>query len=523
MDDAPRDPHGRRDNLLANGALTGTGLAPTGWSQWNDGSHDPCTAVYSAPPAIRGSSGRTAASGRTSRPDSAGRHVKFGGCLYTPGNDRLRNGTKNGVDRSRVLQRLDADLLRLGHADHLVGHDERRWIHARGDGDRACRRELVRVIVRCNDYTSGDGKFMADDVFLRNALARRGRSSSTTCRRPGAGGEEPRHGEVRDFPLSARATSRPDGDGDGEMDVLPWKWRYDIFGSMVRDYFGVQPPITGHGTNAYLCLAGVPHVHERRDAVAGQELPVRPLRSQRRRAARPSRSRAASSPARRSAPTSRAGSSRRTATAPSFTLEPDGQEMLLAYTPGTNRQEVVQIAAAPSVVHPGGDRVFTSRRNTTARSTTDLRLKVAFKEAGDNGDGVTNEIYPVLTNMVAGSGRGVLDVDPGRTDRATRTTSPRRTAASTSSARGSRPPAGVKVAQAVPRPTMLEWGVRPTSAVATNIAKGGSATVPVEWEELYESLSWQNTPLTRNSSFPTRVAVLRSSKTEAQYAGHFRR
>ena len=34
------------DNLLANGQLTGTGLAPTGWSQWGERVHDPCTEVY---------------------------------------------------------------------------------------------------------------------------------------------------------------------------------------------------------------------------------------------------------------------------------------------------------------------------------------------------------------------------------------------------------------------------------------------------------------------------------------------
>ena len=38
----------------------------------------------------------------------------------------------------------------------------------------------------------------------------------------------------------------PDGNGDGEMDILPWKWRYDYFGAIVRDYFGVQPLLKLH-------------------------------------------------------------------------------------------------------------------------------------------------------------------------------------------------------------------------------------------------------------------------------------
>ena len=42
----------------------------------------------------------------------------------------------------------------------------------------------------------------------------------------------------------------------------------------------------------------------------------------------------------------------------SLTLAPDGQEMLLAYAPGTNRTQVVQIADAPSAVHPMGDKAY---------------------------------------------------------------------------------------------------------------------------------------------------------------------
>ena len=35
----------------------------------------------------------------------------------------------------------------------------------------------------------------------------------------------------------------PDGNGDGEPDNLPYKWRSDILGGILKDYCGVQPLI----------------------------------------------------------------------------------------------------------------------------------------------------------------------------------------------------------------------------------------------------------------------------------------
>jgi hypothetical protein len=55
--------------------------------------------------------------------------------------------------------------------------------------------------------------------------------------------------------LYSAGDMRPDGDLDGNPDVYNWKWRYDVFGAIVRDYFGIPPRIRVSGTNAYLCLA----------------------------------------------------------------------------------------------------------------------------------------------------------------------------------------------------------------------------------------------------------------------------
>ena len=47
--------------------------------------------------------------------------------------------------------------------------------------------------------------------------------------------------------------------------------------------------------------------------------------------------------------------------------------------------------------------------------------------------------------------------------------------------------------------------------------------MPVKWEDLDEQLFWQNTPLTRSVAFPNRVAVYRSTKTQAMYTNQFDR
>ena len=70
---------------------------------------------------------------------------------------------------------------------------------------------------------------------------------------------------------------------------------------------------------------------------------------------------------------------------------------------------------------------------------------------------------------------------------------------------------------------MLEWGVRPTSAVPTNMTKGGTSTLPVEWEELYEPLSWQNTPMARNDELPdARRAFCARARPRRSIAGPLR-
>ncbi len=514
------------DNMLANGQLTGSGLAPTGWSQWGDTSHDPCTEVYAG---TSGNSWQFWWDGGIFQDFTsgfaAGDLIKFGGYLYTPINDRLRNGTKYGTIQVEFYN--GSTLLSTATAQSNIwwGTTNDVWTRAYAEATVPAGANLMRFVIRCNDSGSGDGKFMADDVFLKNG-SRGGGALYVDNTQENPALVVKNHGTAKAaIFLFTAGDIASDGDGDDQMDILPWKWRYDYFGAVVRDYFGVQPLIRLIGTNASYCMA------EYRTCTNGSTLwQIKNYLYD------------------RFAPNG-AGGGDMTFTIQStlftgrtirafeqgriletnsdgiitITLPPDGHDMLLAYLPGTNRKEVVQVAAAPSVVHPGGDRVFYVKALYDCASTTNLRLKVAFKEAGDNGDGITNELYAVQTNAVTGAGSAefwlwIPFFRQGDTDYKSTPDGGKYEFAAWLETAGA-----VKVAQAVPRSTMLEWGVRPTAAVATNMTKGGSTTVPIEWEELYEPLSWENTPLTRNASYPTRIAVLRSSKTETQYPGHFTR
>ena len=45
-----------------------------------------------------------------------------------------------------------------------------------------------------------------------------------------------------------------DSDKDGNEDEWPMKWRWDILGTIMKNYFGVQPQVTVSGANSFMCL-----------------------------------------------------------------------------------------------------------------------------------------------------------------------------------------------------------------------------------------------------------------------------
>jgi outer membrane protein assembly factor BamB/photosystem II stability/assembly factor-like uncharacterized protein len=183
--------------------------------------------------------------------------------------------------------------------------------------------------------------------------------------------------------------------------------------------------------------------------------------------------------------------------------------------------QVCRIMDAPALVHPFGDKCYPVQVAYDCRNREDLILKMAFMEAGDNGDGITNECYELLETAVSMNGQEefwawIPDADHGDSDYISTPDGGQYQFAAWLESTG-----GVKVVEAVPQPAMLKWGVRPTAPLPSDLQKDQQVSMDIEWEDLYEYLPWEVTPMTRNDAFPNRVAVFRSGKTEAQFPGHY--
>ncbi len=513
-------------NLLSNGDLTGTGVAPNNWSAWNDANHDPDTSVF------LGAGGNCwtfwydgGIYQDVTNGFSAGNKLKFGGYLYTPANDRLRNGTKYGTIQLEFYS--NATLMTTVSASPTISAASTNdwWLKTEGLATVPTGANKARLLVRCNDYASGEGVFKADNVFLRN-VSRAGGSVYVDNYHKNPAVVVKNHTTAKSaIFLYAAGDMSPDGDMDVNHtpDVLPWKWRYDVLGSVIKDYFGVQPKIYATGTNAYLCLP------EYRTATNGAILMQ--VKNYLYDSTQPGGGAGLTFTINSTLVTGKtiiAYEQGRVVETNSdgvfsLTLGPNGQEMLLAYAPGTNVPYVIEIADAPSLVRPVGNQSAALKLRYDCLSATNLKLKVAFKEKGNNGDSLTNEIYAVVTNAVTGQGEWLAyvyipDCNLNDTDYKSTADGGKYEFAAWLENGG-----GARVKDAVPRNAILAWGVRPTTNFPATATKGGSVSVPIEWENLYEQLPWQNTPMSRNSSFPGRVALYRSLKTESQFTGHLAR
>ncbi len=508
-------------DLLVNGALSGTNDAPTGWSQWNSGNHDPDTGTYRSSPNswnfwYEGGIYQDVAVGSGF---IGGDTLTFGGYLYTPSGDALRNGTKYGIIQLECWN--GGSLLTTYSASPTISSNSAKdtWVYASASGSIPTNTTFVRLVVRCNDATSGDGTFRADDVTLKV------QSPNGSCYFDGdtwvPAVVAKNQGTAKAVIVLHSLDVYTDTDGDNEPNSAPWQWRSDILGAIVKDYFGVQPAVSLSGTNYYMCL---PEYRTCADSSTLWQVKSYAYNWHITNGGDPQTFTMTSSLL--TGKTVRAFQSGQILTTNcsgtlSLTLPPDGQEILLAYGATTNAKQIVQIANAPSVVHPMGDKAYSVTVKYDCQGLTDLVVKAAFKETGDNGDGVTNEVYVAGTNVASGasSQQFYLWIPPYKQSDSDYKSTPdggkyefvawlERTN-------------GTHAADAVPVSTRLEWGVRPTSSTPTNMAPGSSYSLPTEWEDLYEPLPWQLTPVTRNDQFPSRVALFRSSKTESQFPGQF--
>ena len=508
-------------SVLLNGALTGTGDAPDNWSQWTTTSHDPDTTVYRSSPNSWSFwwDGGIYQDVTASNGFVGGDSIKFEGYLLTPTNDPLRNGTKYGVIQVEFYNATNG-LISTFSASPTINSNSTKgsWIYSSGTATVPTNAAKARVLVRCNDYASGDGTFRADDVALLKPNAAGSCYFDGDTRVPAVVVKN--QGTAKAAIALYAMECSPDSNGDGSADNAPYKWRYDVLGGIIKDYFGVQPKIYATGTNAYLCLP------EYRTSTNGAILMQvkNYLYNVAQGGGGPGLTFTINSSL-VTGKTIRAFEQGKVIEQNSdgvFTLSlaPDGHEIVYAYTPGATKPQVIQIVDAPAVVHPFGNNSYGVKIKYDCVGSSNLYLKTAFQEVGDNGDGVTNEIYVSLTNAISGSAfvtNYLFIPDYTQSDSDYKST----------------PEGGryqfvawietnsTKMVEATPASTQLKWGVRPTTNVPVSLAKGQTVSMGLKWEELYETLYWQNTPLAREGAFPNRIAVFRSSKTESQFPGHF--
>ena len=91
------------------------------------------------------------------------------------------------------------------------------------------------------------------------------------------------HGAAKAVIVLYSMDALTDSNGDTMPDNAPYKWRSDVLGGILEDYCGVAADAQDAGDQRIPLPAGIPHVHERRDPDAGEELPVRQHRDQRHR------------------------------------------------------------------------------------------------------------------------------------------------------------------------------------------------------------------------------------------------
>ncbi|HPF99393.1 MAG TPA: glycosyl hydrolase [Kiritimatiellia bacterium] len=162
--------HVQRNNLLTNGALSGTGTAPNGWQNWFDTSHDPDSSVYRSAGNSwvfwnDGGIYQGVASGF-----GGGGPLVFGGYLRHPSSDPMRGGTKYGIIQLEFYN--GGTLISTYSASPTVSSNSPKdtWIFSQGTAVVPSNATQARLVIRCNDFTSGDGRFQADDVFMARSV-----------------------------------------------------------------------------------------------------------------------------------------------------------------------------------------------------------------------------------------------------------------------------------------------------------------------------------------------------------------
>ena len=447
---------------------------------------------------------------------AAGNTLKVGGWLFTPGGDALRGGTKYGVIQLEFYN--GAALLSSTSASPAISAASlpNVWTPAEATVTVPASANRARVIVRCNNPTNGLGRFFADDLYVRNT-SRGGGGVFVDHKTVSPAVVVKNHTTAKSAILLYSIDMMPDGTLDSQPDMYNWKWRYDVLGALVRDYFGIPPAVRVLGTNAYLCL---PEYRTCADTTTLWQVKNYLWDTNYANGGATQTFTIASTLF--SGKTVRAvGAGRVLETNSDGTIDlklaPDGMEMLRVY-PNKTGDVSVLLADAPAVIHPFGDKNYQVTVKYDLAGRTNCVLKLALV-----GGAYSNQVYQMIATNVSGSGSYTFWMyipDASQTDTNYVSTPD---GGSYQFVTWVEDAASNAITPSASQSTKLEWGVRPTTVLPTNMVRGATASISLEWEDLYEYLYWQHAPMSRNDAFPTRVGVFRSSKTEAQFPGHFAR
>lgn len=399
-------------NIVVNGELNGSGDAPTAWNAWGAENHDAESSVNRSAPASWAFWWQCGIWQDVTAGFKPGDTITFGGYLYTPSSDRLRKGDKTGSVQIEVYSNTTLLATYVAQSTITSGSVADAWIQSENTFVVPAGATALRALVRC-DGSTGDGLFMADDIYLVNMTPGGSVFVDDDLRAPAVVVKNHGAGKAAIF-LYSVGDMKPDGDLDNDPDIYDWRWRYDVLGAIVRDYFGVQPNYQVSGTNAYLCLA------EYRTLSDGSTLwQVKNYLYETNKANGGDPQTFTLTSSLLTGRTVKALLQGKMLTkqcngAVTLVLEPDGMEMLHVYPPKTN-DFLLFIKDAPLAVHPFGDKSFMVRIGYDTADYATVTGKLALVSVV-NG---SNKVWQTLSFEVSGAGSTNLYVyipDPDLTD-----------------------------------------------------------------------------------------------------------
>ncbi|HEY8240738.1 MAG TPA: hypothetical protein VIH35_04790, partial [Kiritimatiellia bacterium] len=79
----------------------------------------------------------------------------------------LRNGTKYGIIQLEFRNSSDQVISTASTAQINSSSQKNSWLSRSATATVPSGTVKLRIVVRCNNWTSGDGRFFADDLFVQ--------------------------------------------------------------------------------------------------------------------------------------------------------------------------------------------------------------------------------------------------------------------------------------------------------------------------------------------------------------------